>query len=357
MLFISYSTIDQVLVDIIYDELKQASLDPWIASKDILSSENFAKKIAETIKVCDGIILILSSNASNSIHVEKELGLALKYKLPIFPIKIDGILPTESFEYYLEGVQWIDASSNFEKALEKYVGQIKNFFGDVSRQHQLAISTQNIIHEKKSKFKIVNKPDNIEKYLIEAIRIDEQFYAAEFVGVLDTCVNWYHANNEVYTFITDEEDKVVGCLNMMLVDVDVFEEIKNGQFIDNDIPSGSIIDPFMPGTYYLYFCSVTIDKNKKDSKREIFKLLYESFFQKLNKWADDGFYIQAMIADAITSDGRSIAESFGMQKITESHHESSIYSASLLPATFRVNDPLSKKLLGKYKEYYSEYLA
>lgn len=357
MLFISYSAIDQVIADKIYDKFKQDALNPWIASKDILSSENYAKKIAETIKACDGVILILSSNSSNSMHVEKELGLALKYKLPIFPIKIDETLPAEAFEYYLEGVQWVDASSNFDKALVEYISQIKNFFGVVSQHNEPTISIQNNSPEKKSGFKIVNKPDNIEKYLIDAIRIDEQYYSTEFAGVLDTCINWYHANNDIYTFIADEDDNVVGCFNIMLVDADVYDEIKNGKFFDNDIPSTSIIDPFMPGTYYLYFCSVTIDQNQKQMKRQIFKLLYESFFQKLDAWAEDGIFIEQMIADAITPDGRSIAESFGMQKIGESHHESSIYSTLLLPPQFKTTDPLSKKVLGKYKEYYTEYIS
>lgn len=352
MLFISYSTKDQEITETIYAKLKENHLNPWIASKNILSSENYALKIAESIKESDGIVLILSTNSMESIHVEKEMGLALKYKKPIYPLKIDLTLPENSFEYYLEGVQWIDATVGFDHAMTQYIQQLSKHSDSSTSVNTLTAN----VSDKPVGFKVVNRPENIEKYLIDAIKIDQQYYSNELSGVLDTCVNWYNANNDIYTFVVDGEEKVVGYINMMPVELEIYEKIKNGHFLDNDIPSSSVIDPFMPGTYYLYFCSVAIDQSMKPAKRQIFKMLYESFFKKLDSWAEDGICIQAMISDAVTADGKSIAESFGMQKVGESDHESSIYTATLLPPVFKVNDPLSKKVLEKYRQYYEHYV-
>ncbi len=61
-------------------------------------------------------------------------------------------------------------------------------------------------------------------------------------------------------------------------------------------------------------------------------------------------YIKRMIADAVTPNGEKFCKLFGMNKITESTHSSSLYEVQMIPPQF-------KKISKKVKELYDCYQA
>lgn len=66
---------------------------------------------------------------------------------------------------------------------------------------------------------------------------------------------------------------VVGYINSMLVDKETFNAILNGDFIDMNISSDSIIQACIPNIYKMYFCSIAIDKTIENTK-----ILFLNFF-------------------------------------------------------------------------------
>lgn len=352
--FISYSSKNEEFALALYKECLNFNLDVWFAPKSIQIGESYAPAIYKAIKDCNVFILILSTHSIKSEQVKREVGLAVKFEKKIFPIKIDDCQINEDFEYFLEGVQYIFAN---DKSL--FSQHVKDFLKYLVTPHSKQNDEKKIIQDIQSKelFKCISEDiNNIEQCLKEAILIDSQYYDDELRGQLDICLNWYDEDNSIYAFVVNEDDVVVGYINSMLVDKNTFNAILNGEFVDNNIPKESIIQALMPGIYRMYFCSIAIDNTYKKYKNIIFKLLYNSFFKKLLDFAKEGCYIEEIVADAVTYDGRNLAESFGLEEITTSNHNSRIYYSRLLPPKFKFYEGITKEVFELYKDYSDNYL-
>jgi len=105
--FISYSSKDEKIAYVIYENLKQNGIKCWIADKNIIAGE-FANSIIEGIKKSKVMLLIFSSSSNESVNVLREIDIAMNNELTIIPIRIEDIKPTESMAYYLSTIHWID---------------------------------------------------------------------------------------------------------------------------------------------------------------------------------------------------------------------------------------------------------
>jgi len=355
MIFISYSSQNEDLATELYNKCQNLNFKAWFAPKSIKIGENYASIITQAVKNSEYFILILSEHSINSDQVKRELGLAIKYKKKIFPLKIDEYEISGDFEYFLEGVQWIlvDNKSYFTQSINYLLKLLSVDNESLTIKSQ---SPTDIISNQKETFYLVDEIDDIELLLIQAIAIDTQYYNDELVGQLDTCLNWYYEDNNIYTFVVNQDNNVVGYINSMIVDKNTFDSILKGNFIDNDIPKESLVQAFMPGIYRMYFCSIAIDQKYKKDKNVIFKLLYNGFFQKLLNLALDGCFIQELVADAITYEGKNLAESFGMEAFTTTNHNSAIFYAKLLPPNFRFYEGITQDVFKLYKNYYDNYI-
>lgn len=357
MVFISYSTKNENLALNIYNECKSLDIDVWFAPKSIKIGESYTSTINKAIKNSNFFILILSKQSMESYHVLKELGLAVKNKKKILPIKIDYSDINEDFEYLLENIQWHILLETDDKDFQY---EIRNFLNLLILNNKLYISSSNNSNTIKQKemFNLVlgNIDEDIERYLVEAIAIDSQYYSEELSGQFDICLDWYQEDNSIYIFVTNEKNMVVGYINSMLVDKETFNAILNGDFIDMNISSDSIIQACIPNIYKMYFCSIAIDKNYRKYKNTIFKLLYNGFFKKLLILAKDGCFIEEIVADAVTPDGKNLAESFSLHEISSSTHNSRIYYSKLLPPKFKFYEGVTKEVFTQYKDYYENYL-
>ena len=67
--------------------------------------------------------------------------------------------------------------------------------------------------------------------------------------------------------------------------------------------------------------------------------------------AKRGIFIDRMIADVVTSDGRKFCRFFGLDKVCESDHHSTIYEVVALPPRFRMTTPSTRRLEEVYKGF------
>src|SRR5258705_282933 len=84
-IFISYSSKDKSTADAVCASLEQMKVRCWIAPRDVLPGDSFAKVIADSIAKSRIFILILSSGSNNSRHVLREVVLAVTKLSPGSP--------------------------------------------------------------------------------------------------------------------------------------------------------------------------------------------------------------------------------------------------------------------------------
>lgn len=118
--FISYSSKDKNIADAVCAKLEGRKVRCWIAPRDILPGVEYGQALVEGIKNSKVVVLVFSANSNVSPQVMREIERAVSNEIPIIPLRIENILPSESMEYYLSSVHWLDAlTPPIEKHLDR----------------------------------------------------------------------------------------------------------------------------------------------------------------------------------------------------------------------------------------------
>jgi len=80
-----------------------------MAPRDVMAGEEWATAIMRGITGADGMLLVFSSRSNNSPQVRREIERAVGKKIPIYPVRIEDIMPSEAMEYYISSSHWVDA--------------------------------------------------------------------------------------------------------------------------------------------------------------------------------------------------------------------------------------------------------
>jgi NB-ARC domain-containing protein/globin len=67
------------------------------------------------------LILVFSEHANESDHVQREVAKAFSSGLAVIPFRIKDVLPDQSLSFFLDTVQWLDASA---PPLQKHLGTL-----------------------------------------------------------------------------------------------------------------------------------------------------------------------------------------------------------------------------------------
>lgn len=109
--FISHSTKDKEIADLICDTLESNGIKCWIAPRDIEPGADWSAKITEAIHGARVFIIVYSENSVASSQVPREVTVAGSSGAVIIPYRIDGAKLTPSFEYYLMSSHWVNADA------------------------------------------------------------------------------------------------------------------------------------------------------------------------------------------------------------------------------------------------------
>src|SRR5579862_3245509 len=107
--FISHSSKDKHIADKVCATLERAGIRCWIAPRDIRPGDEYGAAIVHAIDRCRAMVLIFSSNANASRQVPRELERGVSRGVPILPVRIEDVVPTDSLAYFVGAVQWFDA--------------------------------------------------------------------------------------------------------------------------------------------------------------------------------------------------------------------------------------------------------
>jgi tetratricopeptide (TPR) repeat protein len=107
--FISYSHHDKTAADAVCAKLEQHHVRCWIAPRDAVGGEEWGASIIHAINDCRVMVLVFSSNANRSPQIHREIERAVNKGVIIVPLRIEDVVPTESLEYFMSAVHWLDA--------------------------------------------------------------------------------------------------------------------------------------------------------------------------------------------------------------------------------------------------------
>jgi hypothetical protein len=124
--FISYSTVDKAIADATCATLENAGIRCWIAPRDITPGLEYGGAIVRAIDNCRVLILIFSSSANSSRQIPREVERAISKGVPVVPVRVENVSPTESLAYYMESVHWLDAlTPPLENHLHRLADSVK----------------------------------------------------------------------------------------------------------------------------------------------------------------------------------------------------------------------------------------
>jgi TIR domain/NACHT domain len=131
MVFISHSSKDWETADAICARLESAGINCWIAPRNIEPGATWTKGIMQGLEACRVLILVFSEHANDSDHVQREVAKAFSSGLAVIPFRIKDVLPNQSLSYFLDTVQWLDASApTLQKHLDTLSERVKKLLVD-----------------------------------------------------------------------------------------------------------------------------------------------------------------------------------------------------------------------------------
>lgn len=110
-LFICHASPDSDLASRIVSGLEAAGLPCWISSRDVAPGDNFQDAIPRAIRAARGVVFLLTEASNVSTEVRKELALASRFAVQVFPLRLTQAEPSEALRNELATRQWIDATA------------------------------------------------------------------------------------------------------------------------------------------------------------------------------------------------------------------------------------------------------
>ena len=124
--FICYASEDKPTADAVCAILEENRVRCWIAPRDVLPAEDYGEAIVHSISASRLVVFVFSAHANASPHVRRELEGAVSHGIPILPFRIEDAIPSDSLQYYLGGIHWLDAlTPPLEAHLQHLAGTVR----------------------------------------------------------------------------------------------------------------------------------------------------------------------------------------------------------------------------------------
>ncbi len=107
--FISYSSLDQKVVEGLCAYLESHKIRCFVAYRDIPRGVVWAKAIVDALDESRMMVVVFSDHFNNSDQVDREIELASEEKKPILTFRITDDAFKGAKKYYLKNLNWIDA--------------------------------------------------------------------------------------------------------------------------------------------------------------------------------------------------------------------------------------------------------
>ncbi len=106
--FISYASKDRARATAVCELLERHGISCWMAHRNIPPGVVWPSAISDAIDSASLMLLLISANANSSRHIGREVERADRKQMPVIPLRIEDVLPSEGIGYFISNVQWID---------------------------------------------------------------------------------------------------------------------------------------------------------------------------------------------------------------------------------------------------------
>lgn len=134
--FISYSSKDSQSANRVVRMLSEAEIAYWRAPEMIPAGSNYAREIPQAIEGCDIFVLLISKHSQESIWVEKEIDCAVNANKLIVPLHTDEEPLNNLFRFYLNNVQSIYFSNDWQEAIRLLRERIEQILFPQGRKNE-----------------------------------------------------------------------------------------------------------------------------------------------------------------------------------------------------------------------------
>lgn len=132
VLFISHASDDAKVARALSEGLERLGFRCWLAPRDVQPGAPYGSAIEDAITSSQALILILSSKSNASLHVTREVELAVQREIPVVPYKIDDVAPSGAMELFLASRQWFEGeATDLDKHPTKLAEILRQIIPDV----------------------------------------------------------------------------------------------------------------------------------------------------------------------------------------------------------------------------------
>lgn len=128
--FISHAASDKAIADAACATLEREGIRCWIAPRDVVPGDTWARAIIDAITGSRVMVLIFSPHTNSSGQVMREVERAVNKGIPILPLRLEDVAPTGNLEYFISASHWLDAMTPpLERHLERLADTVKVLIG------------------------------------------------------------------------------------------------------------------------------------------------------------------------------------------------------------------------------------
>ena len=133
--FISYASEDGEKAHDICRNLEKRGATCWIAPRNVRAGREYADEIVTGIERSACMIVLLSHAANTSPFVCREVERAVANHKPIFPIRIEAVMPDAGLELFISGTHWLDVwDGDWDDHMRRLAQDVTELTAGVSAQ-------------------------------------------------------------------------------------------------------------------------------------------------------------------------------------------------------------------------------
>ena len=182
----------------------------------------------------------------------------------------------------------------------------------------------------------------------EVVELEDRNFDARYHTTLEQEYALFKTNRESGVVVRDRETgAIAGYMMLLPVTEEVYGMIRKGVLLDTELDPGKVILRYdSPGIYHLFFASVVVSPAHRSAR--MVTAMVDAMVEDFISLAGRGIFIDRMVADVVSGDGRKFCRLFGLEKVCESDHDSLIYEVSTMPPDFRMNTAAIQRLKAAY---------
>ena len=142
-ILISHSSKDNESAQRVKKVLEDNGFSCWLDNDDIPPGADFVSKIAEAMRSCEVVVVLVSKNSQDSDWVRNEVTEAKSQKKLVIPYMIQDFEPNDTFKLCLGNAQRVSGYGNKEEeALRRVITAVRDYLDEAGNGEEIKITIE-----------------------------------------------------------------------------------------------------------------------------------------------------------------------------------------------------------------------